>query len=83
MERMLWIGMTVVAEFGAALAGDVEMDLVMVEIVVDPLHRLWGQMVPQNGPIAFLGGHTISRLERRTVAVAAVVAVHVDAAAAG
>ena len=40
MEIMPRMRTAVVAEFGVAFEGDVEVDLVEIEVVIDPIHRL-------------------------------------------
>ena len=48
------IGMAVVAELGAPLAGDVKVYAVEVEIAVDPLDRRPGQVAAEDGAV-FVG----------------------------
>lgn len=55
VEGMPRLGPTVVAQLGAPLTGDVEMHTVLVEIGIDPIHRLDGEVVGEDAAILFLG----------------------------
>lgn len=82
MESMVGAWTSIIAEFGAALTGNMEVDLMAEEVVVDPIQRLRRKVIGQYLPIAFLRTHH-SSLERGAVAIASAVFVHIDAAAAG
>ena len=81
MESMVGAWTSIIAEFGAALTGNMEVDLMAEEVVVDPIQRLRRKVIGQYLPITFLRVHH-SSLERGAVTVASAVFVHVNTATA-
>lgn len=53
MERMIFMRPTIVAQFGYPLKGDVEMNLMTEEVVVNSLHRLERQVITEYPAILF------------------------------
>lgn len=57
MEGVIWIGVAVIAEFGHPFKGDMEVNLMAEEIVVNPIHRLRREMITKYPSIALLWRH--------------------------
>ena len=53
MEVVVGCGASIIAEFSTALEGDVEVDLVAEEVVVNSLHRLERQVITEYPAILF------------------------------
>lgn len=53
MERMIGGGTTIVAQFGHPLEGDVEVDFMPIEIIINSVHRLGRQVITEYPAVLF------------------------------
>lgn len=61
VEVVIGLWPAIVAQLGGAFSRDMEVYLVQVEVVIDHIHRLQGQVILQDAPVSLLGGHQSKR----------------------